>query len=137
MAAVSKSVAQPSLDKDRNDARRQWMRNSQPQSKSEPKIAKNGALASLPHAAESQTPSKSRPKIAKNGPLASLPRAAERAPSKPYNKEQSMAAVSKTVAQPSLDKDRNDVRRQWMRNSQTPSKSEPKIAKNGPLASLP
>ena len=98
--------------RDTNEARRQRMRKGQTPPKSELRQAKNSAFATLPHGAET-------------------------APSKPL-KETVMdrSRWAKNVAQPNLDKDKNEARRQRMRKGQTPPKSELRQAKNSAFATL-
>ena len=65
----TKTVAQPILDKDKNGARRQWMRKGQTPPKSEPKTTKNAPFASLPPDVETAplNPSEDKEKAAVGG----------------------------------------------------------------------
>ena len=102
----AKNVAQPNLDKDKNEARRQRMRKGQTPPKCELRQAKNNAFATLPHGAET-------------------------APSKPLKERQvkDRSRWAKNVAQPNLHRDKNEARWQRMRKGQTPPKSELRQAK--------
>ena len=100
------AVAQPSWNKHKNVARRQWMRKGETPPKSEPKTAKH---ATKPQPEECRN-------VAYGTPLKTT-----------INDRRNWTTA---VAQPSWNKHKNVARRQWMRKGQTPPKSEPKTAKN-------
>ena len=101
---------EPSKDKDKNGSRRQWMRKGQTPPKSEPKTTKNARNRKRKTGETLLTePSKDTKKIASS--------------------TTKLQAAGKTCPK-TRTKDKNGFRRQWMRKSQTPPKSEPKTTKN-------
>ena len=87
------------------------------------------SLVSL-SAEKTETPAGSRPsKRPKNAAKPQEQKRPKRCLRNPL-KTKGRSRRTKSLPQPSRDTDKNKARRQWMRNSQTPPKSEPKTAQN-------
>ena len=125
---------EPSKDKDKNGSRRQWMRKSQTPPKSEPKTTKN---ATKPKAENWRNVAYGNPlktKIKMDFVGSGCEKAKHHlnpSPKRPKTLRNRKQKTGETLpTEPSKDKGKNGSRRQWMRKSQTPPKSEPKTAKN-------